>query len=242
MELKKLSDEEINEYIESVAGETEEERRELFINKHLKKINTTLDVVNSIPTEIDCLKDFLKTGKIDFAGKECMDITAKLNRCINNINVVLHNIGYKGSISSQTSEKENVLIEELPDNVLHVKFDTLLPKRMQKNGKLTEIQYNLLHSRYRNAFSDYFKDRRYRVYDSKVVFCFIHHYSCEHDIRDHDNFEVKFVIDYLAGYLLTDDSAKYCAHYMDYVMDESDYSEVYIIPEKNFMVKLKELL
>lgn len=236
MNLTKLSDDELNEYIDSLAGQTDEENQELFINRCVKKIYNTEVVVKKIQEDLRWMKAYIKDNDIKSFGNVCIEAISRINTCYNNLNTLINNVGIvRGAIEDDTcSEKERVDFEELDGNILKIRFHSLLPKRNVRVNNKSTLQYKIIHTRYKNAFSDYFKDKKYRVYGEKVVLFFIHHYSEESRIRDHDNFEVKFIIDYIAGYLLVDDSAKYCAHYTDYVLDNADFSEIYVVPQSKF--------
>jgi hypothetical protein len=155
--------------------------------------------------------------------------------------VITTNIGYTETEETITADKISIEVEEQDGNILHIIFPELLPRRPKNVSDYSTTQYRIERAKYQNTFSDYFKDKRYRIYDEKAVLCFIHHFCEEHNIRDHDNFDTKLIIDYLAAYILVDDSAKYCAHYMDYVMDERDYSEIYVVPQKKIIEFLKAL-
>lgn len=237
--LMELTEDEVNEYIESAVGQTQQEKDDILLSQLLKKLDNTLKAVDRTSQKIKFINELLisrDSSKLQNAGKECVESINALHTGVNNLSVVLTNIGYKKDAFVEISEKENVYFENLPDNVFHIVFDSLLPKKPKTIENNMLNQYKIVRARYLNAFTEYFKDKRYAVYDKKAVICFIHHFSTEHNVRDHDNFEIKFIIDALATYLLVDDSSKYCSHYMDYVLDKKDYTEIFVVPISHFAI------
>ncbi len=53
--------------------------------------------------------------------------------------------------------------------------------------------------------------------------------------RDHDNFEVNFVTDAVALYVMVDDSPTHCKHFYYSDEGETERTEVYVIPENEFV-------
>lgn len=69
------------------------------------------------------------------------------------------------------------------------------------------------------------------------LLAFRYHYAKdfpEHAIRDHDNIEVKKVIDIITSYLLIDDSGKYCSQFFTSLPDTTEATEIYIMDKNAF--------
>lgn len=125
-------------------------------------------------------------------------------------------------------------------NTVRILLPFLLPKRLKPNAKNWFIERNRIYVTYAKAVAEWFKQNL--RYETKVVVCFIFHYKDEAFMKDHDNVDVKIFIDAIASYGLADDNPKWCAHFMDYVLDKADYTEIRIVPEDEFWAKGKDAL
>ena len=68
------------------------------------------------------------------------------------------------------------------------------------------------------------------------VTVFRHVYSRERpERRDHDNIELNRVLDVVAVYVMPDDSALRCAHYYCSASGGSERTEVYVVPQSEFI-------
>jgi len=61
----------------------------------------------------------------------------------------------------------------------------------------------------------------------------------ERGYRDHDNVEVKAVVDIMALYVMKDDSALRCNHYYCGIPGSRDQTEIYVIPQHDLMLFLE---
>jgi len=69
----------------------------------------------------------------------------------------------------------------------------------------------------------------------KCVVCFRNIYMPNGKVvRDHDNIETKKVLDLLATYFLIDDTGLLCSNFYTTTIGESEYTEIYIIPNEDF--------
>ncbi len=146
---------------------------------------------------------------------------------------------YRKSVLPPIIRKDESVAELLDDNILHFAFPELLPKRIKPNNSNYYAEYKRVSLYYERFFADFFdemNDERGEkfFYTEKVVIFFLHHFNSPHLVRDHDNFELKRIIDCIAYNCLPSDSAVYCAHFCDYVMDKSNFSEIYVLPENKF--------
>lgn len=53
-------------------------------------------------------------------------------------------------------------------------------------------------------------------------------------MRDHDNIEINMVSDIVAMYVMPDDSPAVCSHYYCSAEGNGDYTEVYVVPKRDF--------
>ncbi len=137
-------------------------------------------------------------------------------------------------------QDDEATAELLPGDILHFSFSELLPRRVKPTTPNYRYEYTRVAYYYESFFENFFEDlnadrKEVFWYKEKVVICFIHHYSSVRLVRDHDNFELKRIIDYIAYRCMPTDSATHCAHYHDYKMDEKEFSEIYVVPENRFV-------
>lgn len=77
-------------------------------------------------------------------------------------------------------------------------------------------------------------ENRAKMYREKVVICFIHNFGKGSRLIDHDNFEIKPFVDAIASVLLPDDNPEFLSYYMNHKMSETDCTEIYLVPEREF--------
>ena len=53
--------------------------------------------------------------------------------------------------------------------------------------------------------------------------------------RDHDNIETNEITDAIALFVMTDDAPKYCQHHHCSVEGPTERTEVYVVPEQDFV-------
>lgn len=56
----------------------------------------------------------------------------------------------------------------------------------------------------------------------------------ERRMRDHDNIEINMVSDIVAMYVMPDDGPAVCSHYYCSAEGNGDYTEVYVVPKRDF--------
>ncbi len=198
-----------------------------------KKISNTISE-NVLKTDIwsnydvleDNIKDVIKeSNEIFFRGIDIIRMIGERE--------------YRKAVLPPIIRKDESVSEVMDDDILHFVFPELLPKRIKPNNNNYYAEYKRVSLYYERFFLDFFeelnegKSEKF-FYNEKVVIFFYHHFSSPHLVRDHDNFELKRVIDCIAYNCLPSDSAVYCAHYCDYVMDNTNFSEIFVLPEKKF--------
>lgn len=236
MDLFELTEDEFKEYTKNVGLGIEENDQNEFNTKQIYKINNTIKYIKTINTKLNNIKELIIEKQYSAVCRECARIMPKINSCINNLNIVCTNLGFSNTTSNLNIITESVPVKiELNDDILHIRYFQLLPKRIKTVYGSQNEEYKNVQARFKNPIMDFFNDKKFFVYEEKVIIFFLHHFKNTHKLRDHDNFETKFLIDYIAINTLTDDSARYCAHYMDYILDDEDYSEIFVIPESKFI-------
>lgn len=188
----------------------------------------------------DLLTELQETQDDETIRTLCSSIISSLNSCFLDMTTIMQvfNTDEEIALLINTSDLPDVTFCKTND-IIKITFPTLLPRRVKYGEKQYSIELKRISLMYGKTFYDYFQKAPYR-YDRKVVLCFINHFNSRQTMKDHDNFDLKLIIDYLANNLLPDDSPDYCSHYMDYVMDTKDFSEIFIVPEDQFIDFIKE--
>ena len=111
---------------------------------------------------------------------------------------------------------------------------TLLPKkRKSSTDYIKEIMYA--------ALEHFFINQPVRKF-GKCTIVFRHVYDRNNPKRawrDHDNIEIKTVIDAIALFVMEDDSPHVCQHFYCSAEGDSDKTEVYVVPQNEFILWCK---
>lgn len=121
--------------------------------------------------------------------------------------------------------------EILEGNILHIQIPELLPDAV-KQGE--SYRYQEIQKDYIPAFRKLFRELEPITYNEKVVLYFLSSYKKERLMKDHDNFEIKQVIDILAAHILKDDNPKWCSLFMDAKVAEEEKCDLYVVPYRLF--------
>ncbi len=239
--LEELSEEELDNYIKDNYGQSpeflNEERRADKINL-IKSISKDL---KSCLSGYDELLSLIKNKAEEYAdiGKIQNDSIGKINNAFNRALKKSHQLF---RFLGWTKETEKINIEQADiefrkiEDVIYIKFPSLLPTKNEVNAEKFHSQYNMIHSMYEKPFEKFFMNIKNRIYDEKVVICFIHFYKNNDRLVDLDNMETKPIIDLIQAYTLLDDSPKYCSLYMDYKIAKEEHTEVVVLPKDKFVL------
>lgn len=236
--------------IEETYDKTEDSS--ILINSNLLKKNSKknkeCNSVNKLETEkkrllsiFDSITELQEIQDEDEIRALGSAIISSLNSCFASMTNIMQTIVSDDALSLLVQKDDLPVLEfNKTGNILKITFPTLLPRRINYGEKQYSIELKRISMLYGKAFYDYFQANPYR-YDRRVVLCFINHFSGTRTMKDHDNFDIKLIIDYIANGILPDDSPNYCSHYMDYVIDNVDFSEIFVVPEDEFIGFLQEL-
>ncbi len=117
-----------------------------------------------------------------------------------------------------------------PEGWFRLALPSLLPKKT--HGSVNYYR-GILYPAMHRFFQCNRERRRYR----SCVLIYRHVYTPdrpERRMRDHDNYEVNMVTDIVALYTMPDDSPAFCTHFYCTARGESDHTEVYVVPVKDF--------
>ena len=236
--LMELTEEEFNSYASEIKNLTRDGKKQEREFQLKKLIDNVSQLIKKSQTEAENLKAALEIKDLGGIQRTGVKLLSQINSMKDKTETFMINIGMGGmsSLSDPITGPSSVKaqISFIEKDTLHIVFDKLLPKRPKSVKNYQTEKFENIKKTYIKPILDFMKDKRVFIYEEKAIVVFIHHFANEHTVRDHDNFEVKFIIDCLAAYTLIDDSAKYLSQYMDYVMDDKDYSEIYLMPYSKF--------
>lgn len=117
-----------------------------------------------------------------------------------------------------------------------IECDHLFPHKIKRWTKATDPDfiYNYYLPYLYDVLDEAGRTGKIAEYKEPVVFCLITHYAPGMKLVDHDNIEYSGFFDCIAMYLIPDDSPKWCSHYFDYEVGETEYSEIVVVPKRIF--------
>lgn len=237
IDFKELTDEEFNRYAEQLCPS---DNGNSLYNELKEDVEKKVTQIGSLSNQTDKLLECINKKDIEEIYKLCVKISKKLSRISKDFGMIPANYGIKNRneyLRANVIEEKNVVFS-YKNNVLHIKLPELLPHRPQFDTSTREMRYyydiDAWRAGYLAAFQKEFINGKYRVYDNKVVLYFLHHVDRTKNVPDIDNLEIKVITDIITLFLLTDDDHKHVCHFMDMVEDDSSYTEIMIIPYKNF--------
>lgn len=133
----------------------------------------------------------------------------------------------KDIINNTIIEENNLNIEYTQEGWFYVKIPSLLPKKEKGDPSYIRTTLNV-------GMKDFFSKNEKKKFESNVVMIFKHNYSKERtyrEYRDHDNIELNSVVDMIALYVLIDDSPMKAKHFYCSAIEDTDSTEVFIIPQ-----------
>lgn len=139
------------------------------------------------------------------------------------------NMGFANRINAVMADLVHCSIEE-KDSVYHIRFDTLLPKKVNSWGGEKDNIYQM----YVNGIHAAALSAGLPKWSGRVVMVIIHHFADEKAMIDYDNFELKSIIDAIAVHYLVDDSPKFYISHMDCVMGDDEFSEILLMSQEKF--------
>jgi hypothetical protein len=193
--------------------------------------NSIMRRLKSISDLIHTSETYLSSGNPEFADDTCIKLVEEGIKLSDGIKRYAGAVGTDVSPDGGNISHIPVTIELLENNICRIKFGSLLPHNPKRGCKLKD------HNDTCASFLEGFYQEAAKMnlhYTDPVVLKFIHHYQNEGDMCDHDNYDIKPFIDAICVNFLPDDSPKWCAYYMDYVMDDENFSEIIIEKKEIF--------
>ena len=113
-------------------------------------------------------------------------------------------------------------------------FSVRIPKLLPKKGS---GNVNYIRGILWPAFRRFFEEKELVRYENCVLI-YRHVYGPRYEkryMRDHDNIETYMISDMIAAYVLRDDSPYLCSNYDCTAEGESERTEVYVVPNTDFV-------
>lgn len=202
-------------------------------NQFIKVLNQLDKHIQRAKTQLADVRLFYDMGHLEYACDKALDVeevvekSALLARALP---------AYTGSPSA-SDRVEEIIGNTIPMDIgfteqgwFSIRIPLLLPKK--SSGSVEYIR-GFLYSGMRN----FFKEKSPVQYRDCVVI-FRHVYDRqrpERQYRDHDNYEINFVTDTIAIYVMPDDSPATCSHYYCSAASSVERTEVYIVPKADFI-------
>lgn len=201
-------------------------------NQFVKVLNQLDKQLQRAKTQLADIRFFYEMGHLEYACDTALDMeevvekSALLARALP---------AYTGSPSA-TQKVEEIIKSTVPVEIgfteqgwFSVRLPFLLPK---KGAGSTDYIRGFLYP----AMRDFFKGKE-PVKCSDCVVIYRHVYDRqrpERQYRDHDNYEINFVTDTVALYVMPDDNPLVCTHYYCSASSSLERTEVYIVPKADF--------
>ena len=204
-------------------------KNDAFTEK-LYRVNKLIQTVDTQALNLEMMySGGAKADAYEYAFK-LENMTEKLVLLTRELPVFLGNKDTENEITEVILETAGVNIKMTEQGWFYVKLPTLLPKK--EIGNKDYIR-SLLYP----ALKNYFKGKK-PLYYKNCIIIFKHVYDKsipERKWRDHDNIEVNMVTDSLAMYMMKDDNPAVCSHFYCSASGEEDYTEVFVLPKKDFV-------
>ncbi|GHU78932.1 hypothetical protein FACS1894191_0610 [Clostridia bacterium] len=186
--------------------------------------------------QLEQISDFLNRAKnMEFAGSytDYQDMTREAVRLMEKttcgMRELILNSTYikKPEVMNEIAEIHGITIE-YADGWYKIVMPALLPHK-RPNQSCAYILDPLRHAIRK------FEREQYILRLRECVICFRHIYSKElpeRAWRDHDNIEVKKVLDVIADKLIVDDTGHWCSNFQTSASGENSATEIYVMPSE----------
>lgn len=206
------------------------------LRKELDTLSKRLQNADKIIGEI---KVCLDTGMRENANDKIFRLEDTVEKAANFSRNIPAYTGKENAFSDTCAiieEANDAYMEYTKEDWFHMRLPVLLPKKEKGNAKyIRTVVFSVL--------DRYFQTYQHEKYREPVVLIYDHVYNeaiPETKFRDHDNIELNAVTDMVAMYCLIDDSPLYCKHYYTSRKGKLSFTDVYIVPLKDFTEWLKK--
>ena len=187
---------------------------------------------------LDKIKSFIDNNNREEAINESFKYEIISEKIVNNARIIpitSGRINAKNQILDIIIEENKVEVGYMDNGWFKIRIPSLLPKKEKGNPSYIRATLDA-------AMKKYFEINKRNRFEENCVFIVKHNYSEERssrEYRDHDNIELNAVMDTVALYVLIDDAPMKCRHYYCSAIDKTDNTEIFIVPNKDFVEWLK---
>lgn len=201
-------------------------------NQFTKVLNQLDAKLKQAKTQLDDVRFFYESGHLEYA----MDKALEAEGTIEKATLLARALpAYTGN--PRASQKiEDTIKSVVPVEIgfteqgwFSVRIPLLLPK---KETGTTDYIRGFLYP----AMRDFFREKQpVRYTDCVVIYRHVYdRQRPERQYRDHDNYEINFVTDTVAMYVMPDDNPTVCTHYYCSAKSSLERTEVYVVPKTDF--------
>lgn len=247
-DFKEISNEELNMYMESVLSGEEEyqnhKKHEEIKSYYSQKVENAEKRFHKVESGFVTIKKYIQEERYEDSYNKCITLSNSIMRLAQDLRVLPSQYGCSNELTSLTVADDSypVHFDYSDDKILHIILPDILPHRIKINDDkhIAMQDYSYNKQCLYNAFAKEFEYGRFKVYDKKVVLYFENIYTDPKFFIDNDNVDTKIITDIIASYMLIDDNPFWCSHYIDAVIGEYNHTEVYVVPQGEFIDFIKE--
>lgn len=181
----------------------------------------------------------VKENQFDLTSNDCFSKAMKTASAAEKLAVAARQLPYLSGRVKASMAADMIVADVIDAEIGYTEerwFCIRLPMLLPKKEKATREYLNgLIYPVLQNYFGcGMFQSPKF----DKCVLIYRHVYAYDRPerlYRDHDNIEVNQITDALAMYVMRDDGPSLCSHYHCMARALEDRTEVYVIPQKDFV-------
>lgn len=185
------------------------------------------------------LAEAVKEDQYDLTSGDCFGKAMKTARAAEKLALAARQLPCVSGSTKASMATDIMLTEVVSAEIGYTEerwFSIRLPMLLPKKEKATREYLNgLIYPVLQNYFGcGVFQSPKF----DKCVLIYRHVYAYDRPkrlYRDHDNIEVNQITDALAMYVMRDDGPSFCSHYHCMARAPESRTEVYVIPQKDFV-------
>lgn len=191
-------------------------------------------ILNKMLASMERAEQFVDKGEREELIKELFEYENFSEQAVNNarlLPVITGSSTARKIVDNLIIEKNNVSISYTKEGWFYIKMPVLLPKK--EKGSPSYIRATL-----QAGLNEYFSCHERKIFTEESTIIFKHQYSKERkerEYRDHDNIELNSIVDMIALYVLLDDAPLRLRHYYCSYEADKDGTEIYVVPNNDFI-------
>ena len=200
-----------------------------------KDVKVAEKLLNDGIKSLNLIKQHIEHENKQLAVEEAIKYEVISEKIVNNARIIPIASGIPNietEINENIIKENNIKIKYLNDNKwFYAKIPSLLPKKEKGNPSYIRATFQI-------ALKKYFLENPKIRIEADSVIIFKHNYSKERnerEYRDHDNIELNSIVDLVALYTLVDDTPLRLRHYYCSYVSEEDSTEIFVVPNTDFI-------